>query len=408
MDVEVLRPYHRGRVVVGIAFSLTVLILVLTWPASHDDATGPTPPPPVVRVEVDRLVVSWAPNESGAPRSLGGDLRTEPYGTQCQPKGAQRCVVERPSSSVDYRFSVRLDVEGSWTPWSALSAPVPRTPIVIVAGQSNATGWESPVMDSSGGSFLSAGASPRDSDLRLSWDQPGSMLFERVGLGPDQSVSLLTPQVLKPTVSSSAKGTAVFGPEVTLARTMFASGQNNLLVLKVAETGTRLGNNGPWAAPNGRLYKALVSDARFLIEREAKQGHLASVVAINWYQGESDAEPGLAQHYEANLTSFITSLRRDLPTHASTPFVIAMTSTESWVHFRQSAETCLPAACEALLSANATVREADRRVAAAVPQVSVVDTVLLPHAPGGLHLNSEGELALGAMLAHADLNAGLT
>ena len=408
MNREVPPPYHQGRILVSVAFVLTMLILLATWPASHDDASGPTPPPPVVKVELNRLVVSWAPRDSGAPESIDHDLRTEPYGVRCVSAGAQRCVVDHPSSSSDLRFSVRLDVGGSWTPWSAVSAPIPRTPIVIVAGQSNATGWESPVKDSSGQDLLAAGSSPGDTAVRISWDQPTSMLYERVGLGADQSVSLVTPQVLKPTVTSSARGTAVFGPEISLARTLSRSGQPGLLVLKVAQTGTRLGQSGPWSAPNGSLYRSLVSDAQFLIRREAQHGRLATVVAMNWFQGESDSEPGLAEAYQANLTTLISSLRRDIPSSASTPFVIAMTSNESWVRFQRSAKICAPAACEALFVANNTVREADHRVAATVPHVSVVDTVLLSHAPGGLHVDSTGELTLGTMLAEADRSVGLT
>ncbi len=408
MNVHVPRPYHRGRMVLSVVFLVTLMTLVFAWPQSHDDATGAAPAAPKVKIQGDSVLVSWQRTSSATPTSGDHDLRIEPPGYSCTPNGPDSCIVRHAPSSVDLRFAVRTEFGGAWTPWSALSAEIPRTQIVIIAGQSNATGWEAPVTDAQGTNVLAVGATEADQAVRLSWDQPKNFTTERIGLGPEESVSLTTPQTLKGTVPSSAKGTAIFGPEITLARRLYASGQRDLLVLKVTQSGTQLGDNGPWSAPDGSLYKALVADAKYLLNREASHGRLASVVAINWYQGENDSKPGLAEAYQRNLTTFITSLRSAIPTSAATPFVIAMTSTESWVHTQQFAKACAGASCDGLLRANEQVRAADRAVAGSLGHVGLVDTVVLPHATGGLHLNAQGELTLGTMLADTDLSIGLT
>jgi Carbohydrate esterase, sialic acid-specific acetylesterase len=402
------RPYHRGRVILSTVFILTAFTLVFTWPQPSDTGAGPVPAAPTVSVAKAGLVVSWSREIGGWPAASDFDLSVEPAGTKCTAVALDRCVVQDPQASKDYRFSLRLDLDGAWTPWSPRSAEVPRTPIVIVAGQSNANGWQSPVVDAQGTDVLKAGASPADQSIRIAWDQPKSTDNPTAGLGAEGPVPLLTPQILYHSATAPNAGEAIFGPEISLARQLDAAGVSGLVILKVAQDGTSLGGPGPWSAPDGPLFEALVADARQVIAREAAHGRLATVSAVEWFQGESDSVPGLATQYQANLTNFIESLRRAIPTSSSTPFVIAMTSTKDWVATQRALHWCAPAACAADLVADEEVRQADRAVAASVPHVFVVDTASASRAAGGLHVDSRGELLVGSLLAQATLDAGLT
>jgi hypothetical protein len=308
-----------------------------------------------------------------------------------------------------WTFSVREELKRGWTPWSPASAPLAHVSIVIVAGQSNATGWESTAVDpDTRRDILAETASPADEVQKLSWDQPKAISPAIAGLGSSGPVALLSPQILNDPDGPIPLGSQIFGPEISLARRLFDAGQRDVVVLKVAEGGSQLGGDGGWDPKGGSLYAALLSSTKELEGYEAAHGRMATVADINWIQGEADAINGEAASYEENLRVFISSLRHQLPTSPTTPVIVAKTSITEAIASWKAMGFCTPSKCAKLRAANAKVRAADGAVAESMPSVSLVETADLERHGMKLHLGATGELVLGERLAEAGLKAGLT
>ncbi|HEY8080500.1 MAG TPA: sialate O-acetylesterase, partial [Acidimicrobiales bacterium] len=198
------------------------------------------------------------------------------------------------------------------------SAASPRAPthtltVLVVAGQSNATGAESYVISPTTHRSV-FGASPADTAVGLTlW-------------GPFVDPPSLPPRTLDyPQVSSPARRVATFGPEVGLARGLWAVGNRSLVVEKVVANGTTLAVD--WR-PRGRLFNVLVARTLGLVAWAGAHGERARIGGIYWVQGESDA--AMATHsaaYRANLTAFVAALRAALRVTAATPFTLAETTT---------------------------------------------------------------------------------
>ena len=392
-------PHYRRRLVISAVFIVACGVLVIGW-GGGDSATAlalGVPPAPTVAPGPGSLTASWAP-PSGLPPSSAAEVRTYPSSATCVPSGDYSCRL-RVDDATPWTFSVRERIGASWTGWSPRSSPVPHVSIVVVAGQSNATGWESEaVATATGKNLLTQSSSPADRAIPVAWDQPQTTKPARVGFDGSGPVPLLTPQILDDGQSSGPQGQQIFGPEVTLARGLYSAGVRDAVVLKVTKGGTRLGDDGPWSPPGGALYSALITDARDLQSWEASKGRSATIATINWYQGESDSTSALAPSYQRNLTSLITSMRTDLGTRPTTPFVIVKTSIAAYIDVQQRTGVCSPSQCAAQHAADNEVRAADDAVAATLPSVALVDSILLPRTGVLLHLSNQGELLLGTAL----------
>ena len=409
MTLEYLEhgPHRRRRTLLVLGFLVLLVSLVIEVEPSSNAATPIAPVAPLVTPGAETLKISWTSSEGFAAEE--SQVRSLPSGKTCVSEGRPECTVEGINDATPWTFSVREKVDGVWSAWSAYSKPVPHRQIIVVAGQSNATGWESVARDpSSGNNLLVQSASPADQAIRIAWDQPQSTENVRVGFGDTGPVPLLKPQILKVGTWIGPQGSQIFGPEISLARGLYAKGVTDAVVLKVTQGGTRLGNNGLWNPSTGALYEDLVSDAHQLETIEASEGYSATIAVINWYQGESDALEGLGSSYQVNLTHFITSLRHDLGTNAATPFVIVKESLAAYLTTAELMGTCTPAECQAWRTNDAKVRAADDAVAASVPHVVVIDSLPLARVDVNLHLANTGELTLGSELAVADFDAGMT
>ena len=273
------------------------------------------------------------------------------------------------------------------------TGPVPHLTLLVVAGQSNAIGSQSYVVDPSTHRdvFAGSGASPADEHVLLTWDESG---VTEEHLSP---VALGTPQDPPGTQSP------IFGPEVGLARSLYAAGRRHLLVVKVCFSGTSLAVD--WRV-SGDLFARLVSSVRAAQRWASANGWSASVGAVYWVQGETDAEHGdMASTYGANLLRFISSARADLGLNRRTPFVIGRIDISEYVAYKRAHHLCTPSACAQELRWNAEVRDAQAAVARSVQAVRVVDTEALPRVAGQfLHLSDRAELWLGAAFAKDSLN----
>jgi hypothetical protein len=256
----------------------------------------------------------------------------------------------------------------------AVAATTQRT-LLILAGQSNASGLGSFVVDPATRTnyFAAPYRNGADATSKIEWEQsyisPGSSGGEK---------PLDTAQDLLPaTILGYAR---VFGPEIGLARTIYADTGQPVTIVKVAFGGTSLGYNWNATRSNG-LFVYMVHTVQVVIAQDAQRGQIDTISGFYWFQGENDAAtPSDASTYQANLSTFVTSLRLALPM-ATTPIVLAKTST--------------------LLAGNVQVRAADDWVAANFPDVVTVDTADLPRLGGYIHLTNTSELELGSRMATA-------
>jgi hypothetical protein len=258
-------------------------------------------------------------------------------------------------------------------PSSTTQPPLPQHRLLlIVAGQSNATGYLSDAVDPK--THVNYFAAPyrngADTASTIAWDQ--SFVTPARTQRP---VPLDTPQ------TRIGSQTRIFGPEVGLARRIYADTGRAVTIVKVAFGGQTLAAWNP-SAPNG-LFHQMVSLVTTTIDQDAKIGRIDTIGAFYWYQGEADANTGSqAAMYQANLRNFLAHVRSDLPMSPSTPIALAKESTPQ-------------------RPGDSAVRAADDWATANVPGVVAVDTLGLPRTGGNLHLSNTGELELGRRLAVA-------
>ena len=252
-------------------------------------------------------------------------------------------------------------------------------PVVIVAGQSNATGSES---------FLLDAPAPLKRDLDSLLGIPA--LIDETTLGhparPLPHVStLLAPQY--------SAGQRIFGPELSLADTLAAHGHTNTFMLKDTTPGSNLSRDwNPTATSGPRLYARLLADLDTVRRYATRRGQTVRVVALVWVQGESDSvNRQVATGYQRRLFDLIAHLRHDVISTGR--IVIVATDVSRTIPFLRFIGGCKPS-CDQVLSANSMVRRA-QVAAGRLPGVTVIDSFEMEHRPDFLHLDASGEDELG-------------
>jgi hypothetical protein len=265
------------------------------------------------------------------------------------------------------------------------ASAVPRTPprltIVVVAGQSNALGYQSYVVDPKTHKdvFTDGAGTAADRRVLLTWDESG------VAGGGIPPVSLDTPQRL------SGAPSPVFGPEVGLARYLFTHGHRNLLIVKVAFSGSSLAAD--WV-PAAADYKAMVRAVGAATLWATEHGWRPIVSAFYWMQGETDAmSASTAQAYGANLKALIGNVRRSIGLSSAAPFVIGEIDLTDYIKFELVHHLCTTAGCTGETLWNKEVMSAQKK--AAGTHVFVTSTSSLARYEDFLHLTNTSELALG-------------
>lgn len=254
-----------------------------------------------------------------------------------------------------------------------------RVMIVVVAGQSNAEGYESYVAGTN------IGSQAADKTVQMAF------LGDYATSHATTPVSLDTPQVL------AVNGRQIFGPEVGIARYLWEHGDRRIAIGKVVKGGSSLAS---WR-PGGTLLDELTHLVAHLKAWEKGRGVTATVGGIVWMQGETDAlSAAAASKYKGALATFLPQLRSAVHASARTPIVIAETTTAPWVQFQASVAhgACKPATCAELFAWNKLVRAAQRAATKTVPRTFIVDSSTFPRASIQLHLSATGELLLGSAL----------
>ena len=267
-------------------------------------------------------------------------------------------------------------------PAQAAAGAVPRDlDVLVLAGQSNALGYESYVVDARTHAdvFTDATRSPADHLTLLTWDETG---VPSAGRDP---VALDTPQLRQGAASP------IFGPEVGLARTLFADGHRHLLIVKVAMSGSSLARD--WL-PGDDDYLGTAPQVATAMRWARGHGWTPSVGALYWVQGETDAMHATwAADYAANLHTFLPAVRRALGLGSHEPVVVAQTDLTDFIRYERDHKLCAMPGCGAQWAWNADVMRA--QAAAAGPWTFLARTSLLPRAERFIHLTDAGELALG-------------
>jgi hypothetical protein len=385
-----------GLVVGAVLAILTVAISTsgATSPrTTRADAIVPSVPRDVSVVPgVDRLTVRWRPPFGMRHASLRYTVRSVPAGRSCS-TAATSCTFRHVVDATPWRFSVTASTPAGRGPASALSGSPPHLTVLVVAGQSNVVGIDAYAIDPWSHRHVLASYSVHHAAKHtlVVWRESG---VSDAGLPP---VALSTPQILAGVQSP------IFGPEMGLAAGLYGDGHHNLLIVKVGFVGTSLADD--WAT-TGVLYQTLVTTTQDALAWAASNGYSATVGAVYWLQGETDAEHlSMASAYQANLTAFMSSLRTDLALSSTTPFVLGEIDIARFVEFRLTHGRCSWKVCNEELKGNKEVRAAEREVAATVPYTYLVNTATLPRYPRVyLHLTNWGELRLGEAFAEASVH----
>ena len=259
-------------------------------------------------------------------------------------------------------------------------------PMFIIAGQSNAAG-QAP----------SAG---------LNSSQQKDVLYYRFDSDNASGTS----------VSGKIPLSGTIGPEFQIANALAERLTSEIAIVKVAMSGTPLAVSSglDWnPASTNELYSRLVTTvntARSDLARMGRSGRSTELAAVFWMQGEQDAksgnlgggsapppQPSTANNYQANLTTFIQSLRSDLGA-PNLPFFIGQINIgdSPSIVTRPDSPYNTPFG---EWDNTPTIQAAQLAVASAVPNSYLVPTVGFTQLTDYLHFDTLGQIALGNAFA---------
>ncbi len=246
-------------------------------------------------------------------------------------------------------------------------------PVVVVAGQSNAMGVNTPLNDLA--EPIGQNSADNQVELKYATHSGNSWTFS------DSESRLSAPQPY-----------GVFGPELTLGRELYSSGFGDLVVLKVVDNGRKLAFSQtdqtwhPKAKKNS--YEYLETQYEELKSELRNDGKYPDVIGFVWVQGESDAtREEYADAYLDNLEQFFGKLREDKIIYSKTGVVIAQVGPE-----------CM-GACSQPDIGMATVRSAQRKFAQD-SDYKLIDIASFPRFENDpIHITARGQERLGEQSA---------
>jgi len=275
-----------------------------------------------------------------------------------------------------------LSVQGSVT---AGPRELRRLDVLVVAGQSNALGYESYVVDPQTGVdiFTSGPRSQADRRVLFMWHESGVRM---------PSTSPVPLDTIQRRIGAER---GIFGPEIGLARSLYAAGHHQLLIVKVAVGGSSLAKG--WL-PAHADYRLLINEVHAGVSWAWRHGWRPTVSALYWFQGETDATKAAdSSAYAANLTSFLAAIRIDLGLGKARPIVVTQTDVSDYIAYELAHRLCTSPNCESERAWNGAVMAA--QAAAAGTSTYVVPTSALPRVHNYVHLSNQAELTLGQTFA---------
>lgn len=342
---------------------------------------------------VGAVKISWNAGTDSQYSNVKYTVVSSPSGLGCIIKNGSSCSIVD-NVSTPYTFSVNASGAGlGATQYSLPSAALnPRT-VLVVAGQSNASGYGSYGTDPiTGINYLAApyinGADQNDLITWLPW-----VVEQGNGATP---VALDSPQIY------GDPAVPIFGPEIGLARQLWNINSKPITIIKDAYGGTSLAYNwsptGSGALPAG-LYPAMIANVKSTMYNDSLNGQFDVLGGFYWYQGEADASVSVfANIYKKNLVNFIKSVRKDLPISQNAPFVIAK---EDITYSLINNPSLSSAQVRAGFITNDTVRAAEDYAVNSLPNVYEVDGKSLYRAPSNtIHITNTSELTIGEEMAN--------
>lgn len=260
--------------------------------------------------------------------------------------------------------------------------------LILVAGQSNAVGYDAQPSE--------LPADVADEDI-LFWWRTGAPPPDEHDSNSGGKWTHLQPQPQGNPIhefGNFANPQGGFGPEIGLARALYARGQRRIAIVKAAWSTTAMAWCWNAADPgNGGLcYRALVSETKAAIAAAAAQGITLRLRALVWVQGESDATPTAAPYYEKALADMIAALRNDLD---SRQLIVLLA-----VNTNFGKNPYIPQIIGGKNPYIAQIIEAQQSLAAKDPRAVYVDTATATTA-NSAHFDSAGTLDIGRRLAQA-------
>jgi hypothetical protein len=256
--------------------------------------------------------------------------------------------------------------------------------LILVAGQSNAVGFDTNPSE--------LPPNPADKDILFWWRTGDPPPDDHDSTSGGKWTHLQSQPKGNPKDRSEdrqggnfASPSGGFGPEISLARTLYENGDKRLAILKAAWSATSIAQdwNPAGLDGSGSCYRALVSETRDAIAAAQAQDITLHLRALVWVQGESDANPSAAPAYEEALGRMIATLRTDL--HSPRLIVLLAVNTE----FGGGTNFFIP-----------RIIKAQQSLAAKDPRVLYVDTSTATTA-NTVHFDSAGTLEVGRRLAQA-------
>lgn len=370
-EVRSLRRAAWGIVALATAFPVT-------------QANAATSPAPRVVPDVGAVRVSWKAVEG----ALTYSVETGRQGNLCVTTSLSCRIPLRSADPVRFRLRTETRTSVTVSGWSYTVTP---HLLVVVAGQSNALGQESYVIDPStrinyfGSPFRTAA----DRTSRIVWLPWWTQRSATTAWQPLTSSQYL--------LSDIGRTSPIFGPEIGLARQIWTDTRTPIWIIKGAYPNTSLAVE--WS-PSGGLYRSLIASVTSRMQADARSGTVDVLGAVYWFQGENDAlASGSAAAYGTNLNQLLDNFTRDLPFMNGPNFVIAKPSIAAWVGYRERTTWCFD--CSQLRTSDAVVRQAIDNTAATRHDCTVVDTIDLDRVTLQIHLSNRAELELGSRLATA-------
>jgi hypothetical protein len=199
--------------------------------------------------------------------------------------------------------------------------------LIVVAGQSNCAGFDTLAEDMT--------PEPIDKEIRFMFDVGRSPEYDN-GLHNASSYAQWTtlraqpngvPRVENGEISGYTFRTMTggFGPEISIARSLYTHGMTDLAVLKFAFASSCFADNH-WN-PGDELNEAFMSRYKQAVEKLREQGYAVRTTALFWHQGESDTGN---PDYPEQFMTFCRTLRSTWG-NANLPCITAVATPEYWL-----------------------------------------------------------------------------
>ena len=273
-------------------------------------------------------------------------------------------------------------------------AAVETRDLILVAGQSNAVGYDAYAEE--------LPADPKDAATMFWWRVGDPPPDEFDGTSARQWTTLQF-QPRTPAMSGEAakklgrqygnfnkKTKGGFGPEIGMVRTLATKESRPLAVIKTAFSGTSVAADWNVGLPGkaDACYRAMIDEAKAAIASARTKDITLRPRAFVWVQGESDANAKDAPAYVANLSAMLKSLRTEL----GAPDLILLLGVNT--RFGNGKNAFMP-----------KVVDAQKEVASTLSRTRYVDTAgaeTLP--PSHTHFTAVGTLEVGRRFAEALLS----